>query len=385
MKNNRITVMILINQLGMGGAERQILELVSGMDKQRFAPIIASLYHGGALEAEAREIPGVEYICLNRKGKFDFTTLFTVYRLLRRKHVDVIHPFLTPSTFFGLVPGWLARTPVKMATERCGERVKTELGNDLYRLVEDFFTRFADCVTPNSCAAKDYLVRRGISPSRIQVVYNGVNLKRLTPDPAEVARIRQRLAVPPEGKVVGILARLSAVKDHATFLQAAKLISQEVPSTRFAIVGDGPLRNSLENQSAELGLTSKVVFFGPQHDVGSYITSFDIACLCSMDVESCSSVTVESMALGKPVVVTDIGGNKELVEHGKNGFTIPVRRPDALADAVLIYLRQPDLAREMGRRAEEMTCVRFGLERFVKEYQDLYETSVRKKRMRKSE
>jgi glycosyltransferase involved in cell wall biosynthesis len=383
MKNNRITVMILINQLGVGGAEQQILELVKGMDKQRFTPIVASLYPGGALEAEVKAVPGVEYICLNRRGKFDFTTLFTVFRLLRRKHVDIVHPFLTPSTFFGLVPAWLGRTPVKMATERCGERVKTEIGNDLYRLVEDFFTRFTDCVTPNSLAARDYLIRRGISPSRIKVVYNGVNIQRLNADPAEVSRIRERLGVPAEGKVIGIMARLSAVKNHATFLRAARLISEAVPSTRFAIVGEGPLRHDLEALSAELGLSSRVVFFGAQRDVGSYVSAFDVACLCSMDVESCSNVTLEAMALGKPVVVTDIGGNKELVESGQNGLLIPIRSPEALTEAVLRYLRQPDFAREMGHQAAETVRTRFGLERFVQEYQDIYENSIRARETRR--
>jgi glycosyltransferase involved in cell wall biosynthesis len=375
MRDHRITVMFLINRLGSGGAERQILGLVKGMDKNRFTPIVASLYPGGALEPEAKGLPGVEYICLNRKGKYDFFILLSVLRLLRRKHVDIIHPFLTPSTFFGLLPAWVNRTPVKMATERCGERSNTTTGNNLYRKVEDFFTRFADWVTPNSEAARNYLISRGISPARIKVIYNGTNLQRLTPNPDRVTEIRNSLKLPPDGKVVGIVARLSPVKDHATFLQAAHLVSKTMPQTRFAIVGDGPLRNDLENQARELGLASRVVFFGEQRDVGSYYSAFDVACLCSMDVESCSSVTCEAMALGRPVIVTDVGGNKEIVEHNKNGILIPVRNPQALADAILACLQRPEWAREMGEHARETALTRFSMERFVQDYQNLYESS----------
>jgi glycosyltransferase involved in cell wall biosynthesis len=258
--------------------------------------------------------------------------------------------------------------------------VKTSYGTNLYRKIEDFFTRFADWVIPNSQAGRGYLIGRGINPTRIKVIYNGINLERLTPNLAKVAQIRNSMRVSSGGSVVGITASLSPAKDHATFLQAARLVSQVMPQVRFAIVGDGPLRASLENQARELGLAAGVTFHGVQRDIGSYTSSYDVACQCSVDLEGCSNVLLEAMALGKPVVATAIGGNRELVDHGKTGLMIPMRNPQSLADAILAYLSQPDLARAMGERARQMVLTRFSLDRMVQEYDQLYEQSLRAKR-----
>lgn len=378
-KNHRIVVMLMVNDLGGGGAEQQILELVRGIDKDRFQPIVVTLYPGEALEPKIKEVPDVEYICLERKNKYDFFTLFKVLRLLRQKRVDIIQPFLTPSTFFGLLPALTNRTPVKVVTERCGVRVNTHLGNKLYRKVEDYFTRFADHVVPNSGAGSSYLIERGIKPDRIKVIYNGVNFKRLASDPDRVAKIRESMGLSPDGKVVGITASLSPAKNHATFIEAAQHIHRAIPQTKFAVVGTGPLLASLENQAKELGLASHVIFFGHQLDIGSYISAFDVACLCSVDHEGCSNALLEAMALGKPVVATDIGGNKELVENGETGLLIPLRDPKALADSVLFYLRQPEWAREIGEHARDKIHEYFTLERMVHEYERLYEKAIYQK------
>lgn len=384
MQERKITVMFLVNYLGVGGAEQQLLELVRGMNKARFQPVVASLYSGGPLESEVREVPGVELISLNRKGKYDFSVLFSVLQLMRQKKVDIIQPFLTPATFFGILPASINRIPVKIITERCGLRKDTSPGNRFYRAAEDFLTRFASLVVPNSEAGRSYLLDRGIAPSRIKVIYNGVNLSRLTPDPAKVAQIKEEMQLPHNGKVIGIVARLHPAKGHDTFLRAAKIISESIPQTRFAVVGDGPLRTDLEYLTRELGVASKVIFFGGQRDVGSFLSTFDVACLCSTDLEGCSNSVLEAMALGKPVVATDVGGNRELVQPDATGLLVPHENPEALVDAVLKCFNRPEWAQTMGRQAQEMVFSRFSQERMVQEYESLYEEALMRKGHRKS-
>ena len=381
--NGRITILYTITDLSRDGAQRQLLELVKGLDKDRFKPIILPLHSVGALVAEFRRVPGIRVISLERNGKYDFIYPIRVFRLLHRMKVDVVQPFLTPATFFGLLPALLCRVPVKIVTERLGpHRTGAGLGYRLYLKAEDVLSRFADWVIPNSEAGRKYLIQRGIDPSRIIVIYNGINLSRLSANKEGVEQVKQKLGVPLEGKVVGVMARLFPQKDHVTFLRAAAIINQTVPDTRFALVGDGPLRSYLENLSQELGLASKTVFFGEQQDVGTYLSTFDVAVLTS-EAEGCSNSLLEAMALGKPVVATDVGGNRELVHHGETGLLVPFGNDEAVAGAILSLIRDSEAARAMGRRARENVAGQFSLEKMVQEYQSLYEETLRQKGRRR--
>jgi len=376
MKNPRIKVMFPTNYLGIGGAEQQLLELVKGIDKEHFEPIVLTLYPGGPLDKEIRAIQGASLISVNRKGKYDFWTVFKILKLLRQKEVDIIQPFLIPATFYGLLAALINRTPVKIMTERGGFRSPGSLGFRIYQKIQDRLTRFADWVVANSEAGKSYLISRGINPARIKVIYNGINLSRLTPDPVKVARLREQLNLPADGMVVGMTANLQPDKDYVTFLRGSRIIHEMMPQARFAILGEGPLRPDIENLAKELGLKSLVTFFGHQREIASYISCFDVACLCSVHSEGCSNVILESMAMGKPVVASDVAGNRELVEHGDNGLLVRTGDPGAFAEAVLTCLRQPDLAREMGERARKIVVARFSLDRMARDYETLYEQTL---------
>jgi len=381
MKNRKTTVMLAINKMIIGGAEQQFLELVKGLDKNRFDTIVVTLYPGGELEEEVKNIPGIEYICLNRKGKYNFFTLITILRLLRKKHVDVIQPFLTPATFFTLLPAIINRTPLKIVTERASSRKKLGRGYSLYLRIEDLLTRFTNLVIPNSKSGKDYLITRGIKPEHISVIYNGINIQRLIPNPADIVRSRDTLGLSENMKVVGISASLFALKDHDTFLRAAQIISSTMPHVKYIILGEGPLRETLEQMARELGIESKVLFAGNQTEVSPYLSVFDVACLCSKEPEGCSNSILEAMALGKPVVATNAGGNAELVDDGKTGLLVPVQNPKALANAILALLNNPDQAKEMGRQGKEKVTREFSLERMVQNYENLYEEKLQKKRI----
>jgi glycosyltransferase involved in cell wall biosynthesis len=171
-------------------------------------------------------------------------------------------------------------------------------------------------------------------------------------------------------------ANLHADKDHATFLRGAKIIHDAVPQARFALLGDGPRRPVIENLAKELGLDSLVTFFGHQRDVASYVSCYDVACLCSTHSEGCSNVILESMALGKPVVASDLPGNRELVENNNNGLLVRIRDHEAFAEAVLTCLRHQERAQEMGERARKTVLTRFSLERMARDYETLYEQTL---------
>jgi glycosyltransferase involved in cell wall biosynthesis len=374
--NTRTTVLYPITDLARDGAQRQLLELVKGLDKQRFRPIVLTLRPGGPMEADFRAVPDLELISLERKGKTDLLFPFRMASMIRQIRADVVQPFLTPATFYTLLPALLCRTPVKIVTERVSAgRTATGSGYRLYLKMEDLLSQFADWAVSNSKAGEDFLIQRGINPNRVRVIYNGLDLSRLVTTRESVERVRQRLDIPPHGRVIGMMARLSSQKRHDTFLRAAAVINTVAPDTRYAIVGEGPLRGPLEKLSQELGMAAEVTFFGEQREVGPYVSAFDIAVLLS-EAEGCSNSVLEAMALGKPVVATDVGGNRELVEHGTTGFLVPPGDVQAAAEAVLNLIRDTAAASSMGQKAREVIASRFSVGGMVEQYQALYDKTL---------
>jgi glycosyltransferase involved in cell wall biosynthesis len=374
------TVLYPVNELRIGGAEQQLLELVRGLDKSRFHAIVAPLYGGGALDAEFRAVPGVEVVDLGRRGKYDPSPLLKLAALIRARRVDVVQPFLSPATFFGLIPSLLLRVPVKIVTERCGVRRSRKLGYKLYRTTEDWLTRYADAVVPNSGAGRDLLHERGIAPQKVEVIYNGVNRERLRVDRAAARSHRARLGVPEDGHVVGILASLTPAKGHDTLLRAVAAASGQRPGLRCAIIGDGPLRPRLEALAAELGIADRVVFFGNQRRVADFLAACDLLVSASRDNEGCSNSILEAMALGVPVIATDLGGNCELVEDGVTGYLVPVGDATALAGRIEEALAGTDRRQAIAARARAMIETRFSLQRMVRDYESLYTRLLQEKR-----
>jgi len=378
---DRANVLLMIDDLCLGGAERQLVELAKGLDKQRFRVLAVTLYPGQPLERDLEGQDGIRLLSLNRKGKFDFGILLPLVRLLRRESIHVIQPFLSPATFFGLTAAVLARVPVKVVTERCGVRRDTKLGENLYRFVEDRLTRFADVAVANSQSGADFLVSRGIGTEKTRVIYNGVNAERVTTTEAEVVTLRANLGIA-AAPVIGIVASLTAPKDFPTFLRGASIIRDAVPLARFLIVGDGPLRRELEGMAAQLGLADSVVFAGHQMRVAPFIGSFDVAVLSSCDYEGCSNYLLEAMGLGRPVVATDIGGNRELVRHGETGLLVPPRDPAALAAAVLTLVDDRALVSRLTDAARARFLAGFSVPTMVRQYEQLYEELLQRRGVR---
>ncbi len=375
----RINVCLPVNYLGFGGAERQLVELALGLDKDRFRVLVVTLRSGGELEAELKNEQGITLHNLDRKSKYSMAPVIRFARLLKRQQVHIIQPFLSPATFFGLTASFLSRTPVRIVTERCGLRKDRGLGNKAYRFVEDRLTRFSDLAVANSEAGRQYLHERGISPSMTRVIYNGINPERLQPDPDMVRRVKERLDLPSDGLVIGNVASLTQPKDQATILRAAASLSARFPGLRVAMVGDGPLRSGLEALAQELGLGSRAVFFGNQHNVADYMAALDVAVLSSVDNEGCSNFLLEAMGLGKPVVATDVGGNCELVQEGQNGWLVPPGDYQALAASLEEALNDMERREAMGNVGRRTVETRFSLPHMIDAHQELYQELLEKK------
>ena len=296
------TILFTLPKLQVGGAERELLELVRGLDKTRYRAIVAPLSEGGALHDEFAQIPGVDVVDdLVRAGKWDVSILWRAVSSFRRHGVAIVQPYMVPSTVFGLLAGRLAGLRGIVLTERSGARNES----NLYLRLQDRLTWLASVVVANSEAGRTSLRKRGIACSRIKVIENGINLRQLTANPKAVEVHRRQLLGPDGSHLVGIVAGLRPVKQHEMFLRAAEQLSCELPSIRFVVVGDGPRRVELVRMAAELGLADRIVLLGSLFPTTDLVAALRRAGFHILRRRA-FKLRLEAMALSVPVIATDI-------------------------------------------------------------------------------
>lgn len=338
-----VRVLFVIDELDVGGTEQQLLELVKRLDRSRYAPLVAC-FRPGRVSREV-EAAGVPVIVMPKRAKADPWLVARLRSLMRREGVQLVQTYLFTANTWARAAAVLARVPIVVSSERNVDMWEEPYKLHLGRLLD----RFTDATIANSKAVKAYLVGKGIRPEKVRVVYNGVDLGRfegpVTPDAT-----KQELGIPPHHAVAVLLARLEPQKLPGTFLEAAARLAPRWSALSFLVVGGGSLLPELPRQAEALGLGGRVVFTGPRRDVARLLGAADVSVMCSRK-EGMSNTVMESMAAGKPVVATPVGGNPELIDDGRTGLLVPVGDAAALADRVERLLADPALAKGMGLAA----------------------------------
>jgi len=209
---------------------------------------------------------------------------------------------------------------------------------------------------------------------KVIVIPNGVDVR--TQPKLAVPEARARFGLRPDGPLVGLVARLAPRKGIAEFLQAARLIADRDPEVEFAIAGDGPQREQAEALIQELGLAERVRLLGYVESVRDLIWALDLLVVSSLS-EGSSVSAMEAMALGKPVVGTEVGGVPEVVLDGDTGVLVPPGNPGAMAEAVCALLADPERAQAMGDRGRQRAAAHFEVEMMLARVKEVYADVMR--------
>ena len=370
-----IRVAYFIDHLRTGGAQKHLVELLRALDRRRFSACVWTEKTGGEVIGELERM-GVRVRSLDvqrgfAEGRF-LVRLVQVARTLRREGIHIAHGYLYAGNVIGPLAGLLGGVPVRIVSKRSLDSYRSKaqllacrLGNSL-----------ADRVTVNARAVGAFVEREeGCGPGKMVVIPNGVDFSRFQL-PANGAK--EALGLSPHDKVVGTVGRLTWKKDPDCLLAAARAVLQEVPEARFLIVGDGPLRPQVEKRAEELGIHGRCLFTGTVSDVLPFLRACDVFVLSSV-IEGMPNALLEALACGKPAVVTDAGGNGEVVQDGKTGFVVPRNDPHRLAEATVRLLRQPALAVQMGEAAMKDMAERYSLSHMVRSIESLYDELLQAK------
>lgn len=335
----KIRIVFLIRSLYFGGAERQLLTLVNGLNKVLFDPIVLCFYSGGELETEFAK-NSVPIIHLEKKGRWDvFPFLIRLINQIQILNPDILHSYLSMSNILAvLVKIFIKKTRIVFGVRYAYmDLSKYDLLTRFVYMLEIFLSRFADLVIVNSYTGKRNHIKNGFASNRMIVIPNGIDTTQFYPSPAERVEFRANHAITAHSPLVGLVGRLDPVKDHSTFIKAARIVLLEKPQVNFICIGDGDTeyREELKELAHHLGISEKIIWLEGQKNVRAVYNALDICCSTSIG-ESFSNVIAEAMACSLPCVVTDVGDSALILDD--SGIVVPVGDDQTLAEGIINLL-----------------------------------------------
>ena len=353
-------VAMLIDSFEAGGAERIAVEVASGLDRERFSPIVVATRHGGPLDDVLRRAD-VEYVVLGRRHGFSPRKYRRAHRLLR--NVDLIHSHKLGSNLWGALLSRTTGVPLVVRDPTFSgtpSRVRT-YG---YRW---WIAPVARCIICPSTSLARSLYAEGVPPGLVEVIPNGVRLDAALPR----EEARAELGLDPAAFVVGIVARLREEKAHEVLFRAAAQLRDDGRDVTVCVVGDGPRREALVETAEGLGLDGSIVWAGERAEAKRLPAAFDVGVICS-DFEGLPVAALETLAAGVPMVCTAVGTMPDILSEGA-GLIVPVRDDAALATAIRSFIDDRAAAAEAGLRARDVVRQHYEYQQMVRAFERVYD------------
>jgi len=377
--DDRIRLMKFVTVFGCGGTERQVVNLGSALDPQRFRLEFACMKRWGQFLADL-ENGGFAVNEFPMRSLGSPRAVWQLMRLARRmsqQSAQIVHSYNFYANVFAMPAAWIAGTPVTIASIRDRGIYLTPMQRRLQRQA----CKLADCVLVNASSIREWLIEDGYDPERIVVIRNGIDVSRFTV-PRQPG-LRAELGIAPDAPIVSTMTRIIPMKGLEDFIDAAAFVSWHRPDVQFLIVGeatesdhgkyssDNAYRQTILDRIARLGLTERVHLTGYRSDVAALLAETSVSVLASLS-EGLSNVLLESMAAGVPVVGTRVGGTPEIIDHGSTGLLVPPGDPQGLADAIGMLVDDPVTAKGLGAAGRRTVIDRFGMDRMVHATEQLY-------------
>lgn len=373
-------ILYVIGSLDIGGAERHLVQVATGLKQAGYSPEFFVLQLGGPLTAplQAAGIPihGFRpWDWLRKVLKHPRALAWTVlgfsalkmWSVFWRRRPDVVHFFLPAAYVVGGVVSMLCPVPARIMSRRSMNHYQTK--HRLFARVERFLHHRMTLVCGNSLAINRQLEEEGVPADRLRLIYNGV-----------ACAVADSPAVPAADKpglLFVMVANLIPYKGHADLLDAFASVQHELPPVweLWCVGRDDGIQASLCERAERLGIAGHVKFLGSRTDVPALLQQADVGVLSSHE-EGFSNAVLEGMAAGLPMVVTDVGGNAEAVVDGDTGYVVPARDPARLGQALLAVARDENRAR-MGERGKQRAEELFTVEACLRQYEHLYQQATR--------
>ena len=382
---DRIRVVQIVESM-VGGVREHLRQIAANIDRERFElTLMCSAERDPGLRAELDgwRAGGVSVIEVPMARSISPWHDFRCYRRIRRhlaaRRFDVIHTHGSKGGFLGrMAAGRNAQAFVVHTGHTFPMQWAAGLEDGFYAALERAAARRSDCIIALTADQKLMLVDRRIAPREtIVVLPNATDLPPL-PGADERRVARERLGLPPDAPVVGMVGRVVEQKAPALFLSIARMVLAMNPPVRFVWVGGGPLRKPMQRLAREMGIDGGLHFAGERNDARELYAAFDIFLMTTL-WEGMPYALLEAMAAGLPAITVNVPGIREVVEHGCTGY---VWQADALslADSVLGLLHDEPRRRAIGHAARQRVEQRHSVREFISRLQELYVAGCERKR-----
>ncbi len=369
MSSSKINVLCLVSSLCVGGAEKHTVNLANLLNPRAFNAHLGYLKPVEALLHEVREELATRTFCLHVRKRIDWAAVSRLREFIDSHEIDVIVATNEYPALYALMAlRGAQRIPKLIEVFHTTQylRFKSKLQMLLYRLV---FKRY-DLLVYVSEKQREYWRSKGLAGKREIVIHNGVDLERFRDrsESSQRVALRAQCGSSENDLLIGICAALRPEKAHRDLLLALARLRERGISAKLLIVGDGPERSAIERTIAALCLSPCVFITGFKDDVRPYLAICDIIVLASHAIETLSIAALEAMAMGKPLVLTRIGGAEELVIDGKNGFLYEPGDIEALTDK-LAELQLEATRKRFGSASRERVESLFSESRMMEQFE----------------
>jgi len=367
-------ILHIIDHLGSGGAQEAVCQLIKYGRKDRFAWEVVSL-HGFGHYYEVLRSWGVPVHTLipHDFARAAVPVIFLkLFRLLARNRYDVVHTHLIGANVLAAPLAALYRVPVRFTHDQTKDDVRDH--SFIHWGLDALANRLNHHVIAVSSSIRTFLCRKERVPAnKISVVYNSVDLLRFSPKGGPHARnqAREKWGLPVDALIVGGVGRLHYQKNFPLFLEVAAEVCARLPQAMFVIAGEGPERVALGEMSQRLGIASQVHFLGFVPNMPELYQALDLLLLTS-HFEGTPLTVLEAMAMGVPVVASQVDGVAEVLEDGREAILVSPGRGDLFVKGICHVLGNQDLAKRFSQAGQKKAHQHFSSEAMVRQVEALY-------------
>jgi glycosyltransferase involved in cell wall biosynthesis len=374
-------VLQLVGSFHQGGSERQAVQLVKLLHREATCNIfLAALNKEGILRDEVEKIGFTEIPEFKLTSFYDLNfarQLQNCVRFLKENKIEIIHTHDFYTNVFGIAAARLAGVPVKIASKRETGGMRS----NLQKRIEKRVFSIADAIVVNAEAVKNYLSGEGVSPEKIELIYNGIDLERLAPKETDRRKICEELNLPADEniKFITLVANLRhAVKNQPMFLRVAQRLYEKFPDAQFVLAGEGELKRDLENLAKELGIAENTHFVGRCAKIPELLC-VSFAGVLTSHSEGFSNSILEYMAAKLPVVATNVGGASEAISESETGFLVESNDDAAMANRLSELLQNPEQSKKMGELGRKKVEENFSCAAQLEKTINLYDHKLNEK------